>query len=446
MATTLLEYLTQPNPVVDNSNSLKGFPTKCVPKEDIQVVNWDDFTYETLMSCYGAVLATQFNRPLPEISPPLCRIEGEVIDEDSLDHLLTRSISSIVNESLRIAWRGYYSDYPNLVIDMTRGSRARASQNNPAAPRPPHDRQQSSSASTDHTPVFPDWAGVQADLGPVSHLNRCPGDTKLSSKWQSDTDMDKEYHDWPYAQLIKYCGETWNTRYGYLITDKELVVLRISRAMIPQSYRDDGRGGEYRPVEMKSIPWNNSGKGKLTVKLSLWWIHMMAAAPECDTTIGPEYPPIDAWVPRLQEGGYRHTTTGLFSKKLPKNAKEISPRRAARGIVTPPRQRQPSGSPPEGHHSSPNQQSPQHPTKEEITDIRWIPERSRWQYRTRRGSVGLMRHGDPIWSSDGGYYYILPTREGGSRWVRAESEEEEDEEEEEDDDIDENESSRYRRH
>ncbi|OAL72445.1 hypothetical protein A7D00_3445 [Trichophyton violaceum] len=545
MATSLLEYLTQPNPVVDNSNSLKGLPTKCVPKEDIQVVDWDDFTYETLISCYGAILATRFNRPFPEISPPLRRIEGEIIDEDSLDHLLTRSITSIVNESLRIAWRAFYSDYPNLAIDMTRGGRARASQNNPDVPRPPHDRQQASSASTDHTPVFPDWAGVQADLGPVSHLNRCPGDTKLSSKWQSDTDTDKEYHDWPYAQLIKYCGETWNIRYGYLITDKELVVLRISRAMIPsgiankrsprnvasqpsrptgqdsplfvsssppsirsspacqghlrnisassvasamsidqpssrprqlsiaasfsslsmseasehapgsermsssahmpssQSYRDDGRGGEYRPVEMKSVSWNDSGKGKLTVKLALWWIHMMAAAPGCDTTIGPEYPHMDSWVPRPHEGGYRHTTTGLLSKKLPKNSKEISPRRAAQGIVIPPHQRQPSGSPPAEHLSSPNQPSPQYPTKEEITGMCWIPERSRWQYRTRRGSVGLIRNGVPIRSSDGGYYYIRRTREGGSQWVRAESEEEEDEEEDEDDDSDENESSRY---
>ncbi|DAA78669.1 TPA_exp: Uncharacterized protein A8136_2454 [Trichophyton benhamiae CBS 112371] len=556
MATTLLEYLTQPNPAVENSRSLQGLPSKCEPKEEIHLEDWKHFTYSTLMSCYGHILTTSIHGPLPEISPPVRNIELRIFDEDSLDHLLTRTVVPPVNESLRMAWRGYYSDYPGLAIDMTRGGRARAFQNDIPVPGVPTETR--SRDSSDQTPVFPDWAGIQAASGQAPYLNRCPGDSKLSSKWQSNADTDKAFYKWPYAQLIKYCGETWNTRYGYIITDKELVVLRISRAMIPsgiankrsprnvasqlsrttgqdsplfvsssppsirssparqghlrnisassaasamsidrsssrprqssiaasfsslsmseasehapgsermsssdhmpssQSYRDDGRGGEYRPIEMKSIPWDNSGKGKLTVKLALWWIHMMAAAPGCDTTIGPEYPPIDSWVPHPQEGGYRHTTTGLFSKKLPKNAKEISPRRAARGIVTPPRQRQPSGSPPAGHLSSPNQQSPQHPTKEEITGMCWIPERSRWQYRTRHGSVGLIRHGVPIRSSDGSYYYIQRTREGGSQWVRAESEDEEDEEEEEDEDDDNNEnefsrglppaSNRYRRY
>ncbi|KJF61535.1 uncharacterized protein CIMG_03634 [Coccidioides immitis RS] len=63
-------------------------------------------------------------------------------------------------------------------------------------------------------------------------VNRCPGDTKLSTKWQSTGDSTKEHYFWPFAQIINYSGKTWNTRYGYLITQRELVVLRISRAVI----------------------------------------------------------------------------------------------------------------------------------------------------------------------------------------------------------------------
>ncbi|EFQ99325.1 hypothetical protein MGYG_02338 [Nannizzia gypsea CBS 118893] len=490
MATTLLEYLTQPNPEVDHSRSLQGLPSKCDSKEEIHVVDWKDFTYATLISCYGDVLSAHVNYPLPEISPPVRNIELKIFDEDSLDHLLTRTVVPPVNESLRIAWEGYHPNYPGLAIDMTRGGRARRSQYDLPALDLRDESQNANSA-------------------PAPFINRCPGDTKLSSKWRSMTNKDKVHYYWPYAQMIKYCGDTWNVRYGAMILSgiankrsprnvaeqssrsaghdsplfvpssppatrsspqrqthlrnisttsatsamsidrssgrprqtsitSSLASLSMSDASehIPgsehmsssdhmpssQSYKDDGKGGEYRPVEMKSIPWDNSGKGKLTVKLALWWIHMMAAAPGCDTTIGPEYPPLDAWV--LRNGVYHHNTTGLVSKNPPDNAMTISPRQASRGIMTPPRQRQSSGSPPAEHLSSPNQPSPQPPTREEIARIRWVPEQSRWQYRTRSGSGGFIRDRVPIPGGDGvSCYYIRRTPEGNAQWVRGISDE-----------------------
>lgn len=48
-------------------------------------------------------------------------------------------------------------------------------------------------------------------------------------------------------------------------------------SILPESYRDDGRGGHGLPIEMKSIPWENHGREKLTVKFALWWLHMLAA-------------------------------------------------------------------------------------------------------------------------------------------------------------------------
>nr|KMM72960.1 hypothetical protein CPAG_09250 [Coccidioides posadasii RMSCC 3488] len=72
------------------------------------------------------------------------------------------------------------------------------------------------------------WMHTNKDI----EVNHCPGDTKLSKKWQSTGDSTKEHYFWPFAQIINYSGKTWNTRYSYLITQRELVVLRISRAVI----------------------------------------------------------------------------------------------------------------------------------------------------------------------------------------------------------------------
>lgn len=201
------------------------------------------------------------------------------------------------------------------------------------------------------------------------YVNCCPGDTKLATKWHSKNNPNTGEYFRPIAQVLSYGGDQWNTRYGYVITQSELVVLRFSRevvgpglasgrspraapapgraltaqtARVPERQRgfsttshtsamsidrqqpahshsrqtsvasitssvggmsiagtdsgsvyDDSRPDvEYNPVEMKSIPWTDDGPGKLTVKLALWWLHMMAGAPEADISIKSDYPPL----------------------------------------------------------------------------------------------------------------------------------------------------------
>ncbi|KAK2793057.1 hypothetical protein FQN52_002205 [Onygenales sp. PD_12] len=382
------------------------------------------------MACYGLVLRAQRGQLL-DISPPLSRLEREIFDEDSLDHLLSRSIGPKVSESLRTACEECYPESPD--IDMTRGGRPRGSADNPRVSTMPEAKGKSTGETVK---TYPDWAGVQIDLQSGAYMNCCPGATKLSTNWQSGKETAKAHYFWPYAQLINYCRRTWNTRYGYLISQRELVVLRISRTVIgsgiaptrsprttqqtsaatgqdeggsplfvplsspPEHHAHPGDGpvgflsrplpprnsvsrfpeqssqprrvsvtsassampvdrapvqsrqgsiaesmgglsltdyeeqasssehhpssdsfkpsetaGEYRPVEMKSISWGDSGPGELTVKLVLWWIHMMAAAPRCDRTIGPLYPDLDSWG-RKDGLYYYHTTTGLVHSKI----------------------------------------------------------------------------------------------------------------------------------
>lgn len=77
--------------------------------------------------------------------------------------------------------------------------------------------------------LFPDWAGVKAARD--GYRNCCPGETKLSTKWHS-VDERKDHYYWPTAQVLNYCGKEWKPRYGYLITQEELALLRFSRERI----------------------------------------------------------------------------------------------------------------------------------------------------------------------------------------------------------------------
>lgn len=406
MPHTLLEYLTEPNPRVNNDHSLQGLPTRQDLISPIEVREWTDFNFPTLMSCYGNLLQARFENLFPGISPRLSDLECQIFDEDTLDHLLSRSVVPAVSVGLRKAWDFCNPHNLNNGIDITRGGRAKISAHHgslaSAGPEGSTTRSQ-----REQQKIFPDWAGVKAvassggTAGP-EYINRCPGDTKLSTKWRSTGDRQQEPYMWPIAQILNYCGGNWQTRYGYIITQRELVVLRFSREIIPsglaakrsprapvssglpaqlrghpahqrnisttsttsgmsidrpsghscesstssaagamsvgnQSFQDDQMGVEYRPVEMKSIPWNNSGSNKLTVKLALWWIHMLAAAPGCDISIRHEYPPLDAWEPA--NGGYRHISTGKFSKDKPKTGHVLSGQ-PSQGPSTPPRRGQ----------------------------------------------------------------------------------------------------------
>lgn len=126
MSSTLLQYLAEPNPVLNNVHSLSGLPTRCEPQEDLRTENWSEFNYETLMSCYGHILRRQYSHSFPNNSPPLSALECDIFDEDSLDHLLSRSIVPAVSQGLRKAWEHCYPG--KLEIDVTRGGRARHTQ------------------------------------------------------------------------------------------------------------------------------------------------------------------------------------------------------------------------------------------------------------------------------------------------------------------------------
>lgn len=526
MSSTLLQYLSEPNPRLDHAHSLHGFPTRCDPEEPLRTADWSDFNFENLMACYGHVLQERFDRPFPGTSPPLKTLERSIFDEDSLDHLLSRSIIPAVSEGLSVAWAECYPGHMPKMIDITRGGRARHPPGSTSEMREESSIYQGSSQAA--TKIFPDWAGVQQGSRNPTYANRCPGETKLSTKWRSWGERVESYY-WPIAQVSSYSVKNWKTRYGYIITGEELVVLRFSREKIgsglasgrspratsgtrtapsstqhrhndsitsvmsgtstgrsresspssnngamsvsvggrsahqsspasqrqrqhsiasemskmsidrssgrsressisstnavrsagEQSYEEGSSGGEYRPVEMKSIRWENHGPGKLTVKLALWWIHMIAAAPECDKSVGNHYDDLNTWAP--VNGHFQHTSTGLISKSQPKSGHI----RSSHGPSTPPRNQQTTSSP----FSSPLSSPPSSmlmstppdanlPDINDIQDIRWDDARRQWRYRTNAGRSGSFPQGTLIWNSRRGEgYRAARNAHGQIQWV-----------------------------
>lgn len=190
----LLIYLIYPNPAYDNTHSTQGGVTCNSRWSDVTgIEEWREFDYQTLISMYGTILENTAAEP-PAVSPPLQSIECEIWDEDSLEHFLTRSIVPFVNHSLGQAW-GYCrknwsaDDFSGPAISMGRGGRAM---------NPTYDNDNR---------YRPDWAGIREDIKSkrgTSYRNLCPGDTKLSTKWQSTLESKK---DWlfPIQQIQSYC-------------------------------------------------------------------------------------------------------------------------------------------------------------------------------------------------------------------------------------------------
>ena len=97
---------------------------------------------------------------------------------------------------------------------------------------------------------------------------------------------------WPIAQIFTYCMNA-GTRYGYLITDKELFMVHVCPTSPAAStiatysgtgpvLRSIGKPRSYTNkgiLEFKAVPWNHDHDSDgLTVNLCLFWLHLMARA------------------------------------------------------------------------------------------------------------------------------------------------------------------------
>lgn len=255
-----------------------------------QIVEWQEFDLANLQqTCNGLF----FKMLLYPVKP----IDFSYLDDDVTEFTAERSFESflfkwthtIVSKALSKAQNQCELLHPPYV-DMVVGCDAWAPQK-----------------------FQPDWAGVRK--AGVKHHDRpdniLPGDTKVSYKWKSTeintTKIPSDYAPswlWPIMQVFTYCVRL-NTRYGYIITDEEIVILRVrvDRGLVGESgphgeKSDDSTSEKEIPdntgtVEYTSISYDCSKKahdeGCLTMNLALWWLHLLAAN---NPSIQPSYPPL----------------------------------------------------------------------------------------------------------------------------------------------------------
>jgi hypothetical protein len=256
---------------------------------------WEDFNYESLKkTCKGRfadllqlqVQPLDFSRHFEDST--------EFTAEHSLEcffHKWTRTIVSFALSAAQSQCKLFEKPY----IRMIQGC--------DAANEGIHDTKKSLK-SLQEKRLLPDWAGVYsiAFKDGERPANILPGDTKLSHKWKSRDIEPGIVHKnddvpqwlWPIMQVFTYCIKA-NSRYGYIITDKEIVVLRVRQAASTQESFDSGSLFEdYGAVEYACIDYDNTQSihsgGRLTLNMALWWLHLLAAK---DRSIQQTYQPLE---------------------------------------------------------------------------------------------------------------------------------------------------------
>ncbi|KKZ65933.1 hypothetical protein EMCG_08343 [[Emmonsia] crescens] len=138
--------------------------------------------------------------------PPLRRATLHIVDESTVSAVLLKWNHTIVDRALELA-SGAFAGGVNSMA-WTLGSHA----------------------DLPGEAIFPDWAGLGLNASfPTS--NRVPGDSKVSGKWYSaqleKDDSDRREFFKPLCQVVYY-ARLFNTRYAYVVSDKELVCIRRS--------------------------------------------------------------------------------------------------------------------------------------------------------------------------------------------------------------------------
>ncbi|KNG85337.1 hypothetical protein ANOM_006289 [Aspergillus nomiae NRRL 13137] len=345
---TLLEVLTRRNPDfverLPNGGSLTTnhmYPT-VNGKED-----WVDFSYQNLLQMFP-ILTAELAEDIPEPSDPE-GAEKEDWGEDSTKAFFQRTMFVAINAALKQSWKSLHnsSDPPQIVT----GDKAK------------------STNQTDDSRYSPDLAVVRTSRKQFlssKYENLIPGDVKEATKWNAEIEeYERDKYDQVFGQMQQYCEQT-QQRYAFVITGRELVVIhcrvedigsgiaanrtrrepktpprkshmrnlsdvtdlsplssRVDRMSISgTSYRDDRSRVDFAPLQRVHVPYSAYGSGKLTFRLALWAICMLAATPGNSTHLQAEYVyPLHSVI--QTQRGFLHLSTGAVTQQVPEGAQLV---------------------------------------------------------------------------------------------------------------------------
>jgi len=342
---TILEYLSRPNPKLWSGSSTTGTLTvndRWIPIEGVRP--WNDFTFDILCNKYK----TSLNKTLTPFDPRRL-IENahldEVAGEDTIEALVTVNNLLPVSNALHETSKGYYGKGSKFFSKQSDGS--------------------------------PDWGlgdGATKNDGLTTFRNFCPGDIKASSKWNARGLFEVDWSNYldspqltnqarPLEQAQHY-GIHLGTRYAWILTDKELVVIRITNSeddvepQPPRSSRNiphrrvlsdtstvsaafsamsidnsaySGQSGSSSgmnpaPLEIARISWSARSKpgkkSEMTINLGLYFIARLAFE---HRSISTSYPPLSKVSKHTQSGSVSGQTSSRITQPAAEPSKYWAP-------------------------------------------------------------------------------------------------------------------------
>jgi hypothetical protein len=153
---------------------------------------------------------------------------------------------------------------------------------------------------------------------------------------------------------------------------------------------------EFGPMDFRRIAYSAHGKGRMTVKLGLWFLHMIASAPLRDSSVGPTYTSLHGYV-KVKTGGFRHLSTGLKKSTAPKDAPvyDCLPRADGMNDIS------------LDERDEVVSQASQL-FCEDIRKVKWVKEERQWLLKTfQRGSQYYMPGTPRLRSKKDGRWYLL---------------------------------------
>lgn len=323
MTKTFLDYLTQANPPTIVCNEGSGYSTKTQTNYGPDdCIIWEDITWDNLETTFESILKQPMRKPAVCDAHDVPPEKTEIFEEDSVTQLVVAWNEPVLRHAFEGTHNAMCEASPHRAF---RHGRIHFEKNSGRGHlKSPNGRKQ-----------MPDWCVYQRveGLGPY-YPNIVPGDTKPASKWKSewvesgDPTLKKKARC-VMVQITKYMWEA-KTRYGFILSEEELVPVRLSvfprkkisaqtgskgirnkshvemtgsffeeeeegegeddddgdetsnddtdRASNPASaasFADDTRKTGLQ-VEYCRIPWAASGRRVLTVNLALWWLPVLA--------------------------------------------------------------------------------------------------------------------------------------------------------------------------
>jgi len=279
--TTLYSYLTTQNPRIRGPMEDPNLRRKNAKSPEFafiwwdvrNVQVWDDFNLHTILAIPH--LQTLLQCPLPVSCLPEAVFAPEYLqlgDKASFTKLANLSFCYKVTTALSMA-------LGNLDLSMVLGP----------------------------TGGSCELVGLYQDSVYQVQQNRVPGFIKSCREWnslmQAGADGRRREYLQVLSQLQRYMRDH-NTRYGYILTEQELVCVRAVT---------DQQGRPIFGCLDVSLPitWNQHGPGRFTIYLALWYLHMLANQTPLPGQFGwalnvPRSPsfgarqwtlPKDAWIP-----------------------------------------------------------------------------------------------------------------------------------------------------